>query len=215
LGLAPGQLVGEKAEGAPRGILRNAETLRRALAGERFHVREQIAGIHWDLQVAPLEDASGKKEGCIGTALEVGAEAAPQASKAAQERLDVLTALLEASPQAYLVADAEGKVTFGGGGAFAGLGLDPKETTGRRLEELTPEPGDWQEALDKAQQDGSAPVAWRSSGEPFKGRLTALKDPQGGRMGFGSVLWPVRETPEGPPRTGGAWRRPLRRPSCR
>ena len=195
LGLAPGELVGKNASETPRGIPRTPEILKRALAGERFNAREEIGGLWWEIHLAPLEDAQGKAAGCAGSAIEVTER--ERGARSTQERLENLVGLLDASPEAYLLTDREGLVTFVGGGAFPGLGLDPHETLGKRLEEITPEPGDWKEAIEKSSHLGSAPVAWLSGGESFKGRLMAVKRDDPGGPGFLAVLWPSgREIPD-------------------
>jgi len=196
LGLSPGELKGKKAVDSPRGPLHSPPILKRALSGDSFVAIEETHGILWELHLTPLKDASGQPDGCVGVALDITEREATR--RALQSRLDALVALLESSPEAYLLSDREGQVAFACGAGFSGLGLTPWEAQSKSLEEILPDPETWKKARQEAIDHGSAGVHWDTPEHAVKGILTSIQ-PEGVEAPLLGCLLRPTDLPKAPP----------------
>lgn len=71
LALRPEALVGRNVQDIERGFPSVVRAFRRALSGEVVTAVQQIGGLFYEGQVAPVRDASGNVAGLIGVALEI------------------------------------------------------------------------------------------------------------------------------------------------
>lgn len=193
LGLSPGEINGKKASETPRGPLRSAELLQKVLAGESFSSVEEINGLYWDLQVTALQDGAGKWDGCVAALQDVSSRETERL--AIRNRLNSIVALLESTPEAFLISDRDGLITFACGAGFHELGMTPWEAQGKTMAEVLPGEGTWDQSRRDAQETGAAWFSRETPQESFKGLLARVQ-PQGND----APQWGCLLRPMGPPK---------------
>ncbi len=185
MGVAPGPWVGRSVQELFRGHQSELDSLRRAQQGESSRSISQFKGRWFETRYSPLTRAGGQALTVCGISVDVtDSKVYELARQVDDERLKVLSAVVEQNPCSIMITDAAGVISYVNPAFTALMGYSLAETLGQNPKFI---------------QGGETPLQtyqqmWQqiSSGHVWRGELVN-KTQSGARVHEALVITPIKD----------------------